>query len=165
MNVKMIPNAIIISTFLVFSAGGCGLAETPDSQQLEQRTIQSDIFTSSPSDSLPTLFAPGFISTNLNERDAAISPDGKEFYFTLWSGAFGVIAFTREADQGWTSPEIAPFCGQYSDLEPFITHDGRRQYFASNRPLSGNGPPKDYAIWYVDRTANGWSQPVNLSAV
>ena len=29
----------------------------------------------------PEIFAPGIISTNLDERIAAFTPDGKEFYF------------------------------------------------------------------------------------
>ena len=31
----------------------------------------------------PTLFMEGEVSTNISERDMAISPDGNEMYFTL----------------------------------------------------------------------------------
>lgn len=32
-----------------------------------------------------SLFADGFTSTHINERDFAMSPDGKEIYFTIAS--------------------------------------------------------------------------------
>ena len=51
------------------------------------------------------------------------------------------------------------------DLEPFITYDGLRLYFASNRPLSKKDlEPKDFDIWYTDRSCKScqWSEPVNI---
>ena len=45
----------------------------------------------------------------------------------------------------------------------FITADGKRVYFCSNRPREGeSGARSDYDIWFVDRTGTGWSQPVNV---
>jgi hypothetical protein len=29
-------------------------------------------------------------------------------------------------------------------------------------PLDGDGPPKDYDIWYVERVGGGWGEPQNL---
>lgn len=159
-----------ILLYLIFSFSiifillfACNLVETSDSQKTADDSAHNSLF-STPPDSLPVLFAPGFISTNLNERDAAFSPDSKVFYFTLWTGKFGVIVFTQKTADGWTELQVAPFSGQYSDLEPFVTYDGQRLYFASNRPLSGNGASKDYDIWYVDRTESGWSEPVNIGS-
>lgn len=138
---------------------GCQFVESTDHQK-----HNVDLFQSAPSDSLPALFGPGFISTDLSERDAALSPQGDVFYFTVWTGAFGAIAATHQTAEGWTEPELVPFSGIYSDLEPCITIDGMRMYFASNRPLNGQGEAKDYDIWYVDRIEDGWSEPVNIGA-
>ena len=115
-------------------------------------------------DTIPKLFAPGFISCQLNERDAAFSPDGKEFYYSLWTGTFAVILYVKQENNKWTEPEVAEFSGHYSDLEPAFSPDGQKLYFASNRPLNPGGDSKDYDIWVVDRSENGWSEPINLGA-
>jgi Tol biopolymer transport system component len=113
-----------------------------------------------------SLFADGFISTPINERDFAISPDEKEIYFTIASprSDFQTIVFCKKLKSGeWTKPEVVSFAGMYSDLEPTFSADGKTLYFASNRPVSGT-EPKDFDIWKVTREINGWSTPVNLGA-
>jgi len=106
------------------------------------------------------------ISSHINERDFALSPDGKEIYFTLSTpkSSFQTIVFCRKGKGGsWTAPEVAPFAGSFSDLEPAFSSDGNTLYFASNRPLSGTSP-KDFDIWKVTRVGSGWSNPENLGA-
>ncbi|MGA7306933.1 MAG: hypothetical protein WBW88_18840, partial [Rhodothermales bacterium] len=112
----------------------------------------------------PALLAPGFISTANGERDAAFLPDLAAFYYTLWTGRFGVILEVTRSDEGWSSPAVAPFSGKYSDLEPFVTPDGARLFFASNRPVAMDSEPKDYDIWYVDRLDGAWSDPVHIGS-
>lgn len=118
---------------------------------------------SSPPQSL-SLFGEGIISTPMNERDFALSPDGKEIYFTISTpkSTFQTIVFCKQVKPGeWTAPEIVSFAGRYSDLEPTFTADGHTMYFASNRPTSGQ-EPKDFDIWKVSRSQSGWDEPVNL---
>jgi Tol biopolymer transport system component len=113
-----------------------------------------------------TIFGEGLISTAINERDFAISPDGKEIYFTIASprSDFQTIVFCKQVKSGeWTKPEVVSFAGLYSDLEPAFSADGKTLYFASNRPVSGTGT-KDFDIWKVKRDNNGWGTPVNLGA-
>jgi len=110
----------------------------------------------------PQLFAPGFISTDLNERDASFTKDGNEFYFSIFAGSFGVILVSKQMNGVWQEPEVASFSGHYSDLEPCVSPDGQRLYFASNRPLEGKGDAKDYDIWFVEKTVSGWGTPQNL---
>ena len=59
-------------------------------------------------------------------------------------------------------PTIAPFSGHWLDADPFFTEDGKRVYFLSRRPLTGEQPERGFRIWYVDRTSNGWGAPVAL---
>ncbi len=113
-----------------------------------------------------TLLGEGFISTSLNERDFALSPDGKEIYFTISSprSLFQTIVSSRQNQKGeWSQPEVVSFAGSYSDLEPAFSPDGNTLFFASNRPLTGS-EPKDFDIWMVTRTATGWSEPVNAGS-
>ena len=94
------------------------------------------------------------------------TPDGKTAYFAS-SAAF--FPFTRQATiyvshfvRGqWTPPEVAPFSGQYSDIDPFLAPNGQRLYFSSIRPVDGV-PRGDIDIWYVERTPDGWSEPIHL---
>jgi Tol biopolymer transport system component len=111
-----------------------------------------------------TMLSEGNISTQLNERDFAISPDGKEIYFTISTpkSTFQTIVFCRMTSSGaWTSPEVASFAGTFSDLEPAFSADGTVLFFASNRPTSGS-EPKDFDIWKVTRSGNVWGEPVNV---
>ncbi|MBN1780624.1 PD40 domain-containing protein [bacterium] len=107
------------------------------------------------------LFARDRIATGLNERDAAFTPDGRMFYYTVQHGNAGTIVFTEKTGSGWSEPEVAPFSGRFSDVEPFITPDGSRFYFASNRPLDGSDTPKDYDIWFMQWKDGCWSDPEN----
>ena len=47
--------------------------------------------------------------------------------------------------------------GGYGDDVPFVTPDGRRLYFCSFRALPELGLADREKIWFVERTAAGWS--------
>lgn len=114
------------------------------------------------------LFAPGIISTGMNNRDITMSPDATEIYFGMVIGQsrLSAIATTKLENGRWTAPEVADFSknSDWFTLEPHITPDGRRLLFMSNRPDSavGEREPGDEDIWGMDRTENGWSTPYNL---
>lgn len=113
-----------------------------------------------------SMLAEGFISTPINERDFALSSDGKEMYYTISTprSDFQTIVVSRQISPGqWTSPEVVSFAGQYSDLEPTFSADGNTLYFASNRPLTGT-EPKDFDIWKVSRDGKGWGTPINVGS-
>ncbi len=113
------------------------------------------------------LFGEGFISTHLNERDFAISPDGSEIYFTISTpkSTFQTIVSSKKNKQGqWSTPEVVSFAGEFSDLEPVFSADGQTLYFASNRPIS-DSTPKDFDLWKVKRVGTGWGTPENLGSV
>jgi len=113
-----------------------------------------------------TLFGENSISTFSNERDFAMSPDGKEIYYTVSTPKSSVqtIVFCKQVKAGvWTSPEVVSFAGTYSDLEPAFSADGKTLYFSSNRPVAGT-MPGNFDIWKVTRAGSGWSTPVNLGS-
>jgi Tol biopolymer transport system component len=110
----------------------------------------------------PRLFAEGIVSTHLDERDVAWTPDGDQLFFSLWARGRGTIVTVRRIQGTWSAPEIVPFSGRHSDLEPFVTPDGSSLYFISQRPLEAGGEDKDWDIWVVHRTPDGWGQPSNL---
>lgn len=114
----------------------------------------------------PGLFAAGIISTNCYERDMALSPDGREIFYTLQSplGLFSTILYTYKNQNGaWSSPQVASFSGNCSDMEPAFTQDGQKLFFVSNRTLSGDSV-KDFDIWQVEKRDGHWDHPINIGA-
>jgi Tol biopolymer transport system component len=114
-----------------------------------------------------SILGEGFISTGINERDFALSPDGNEIFYTISTpkSSFQTIVFSKKSPKGeWSAPEIAPFAGEYSDLEPAFSADGSSIYFASNRPLTGTDT-KDFDMWKVSRTGSAWGKPEHLGTV
>lgn len=113
----------------------------------------------------PRIFAENIISNSDYERGGTFTPDGKEFYFTKRSpeGYFMAICVSRFVNSKWSQPEIAPFSGQYPDSEPIISPDGEKLFFTSRRPVNGK-PKQDPDLWVMNKTAIGWSEPVNLGA-
>ncbi len=57
----------------------------------------------------PVLFAPGIVSDGLNNRDMAITPDGREVYWSVNLRNFdlSVIMYSRQTGKGWSEPEVA----------------------------------------------------------
>jgi len=111
----------------------------------------------------PEVFAPGVVSTSKSELNCVFSPDGDEVYFTEWKAGANTIMMMKRKDGRWSKRTVASFSGQYSDVDPYITADGKRLYFSSTRPSSGTGKPKDSDLWYVEKTADDvWGEPVRL---
>jgi len=108
---------------------------------------------------------PHWINSGLNNRDLTLSPQGDELYSTVTSPAnqFAAIITSRKVDGTWTPPAIASFSGTWSDIEPMFTPDGQRLWFSSTRPKPDRDGD-DWDLWYMERTADGWSAPVNPGA-
>lgn len=100
-----------------------------------------------------------------NVRDFAPTADGKTIYFTVEAPKkeySAILTVTRKGNK-WSKPTVASFSGQYKDLEPFITPDGKRLYFVSSRPKPGTTTPGDMDIWYVENKGeNRWGEPQHL---
>jgi len=113
----------------------------------------------------PAIFGDGVISTGDFDSHPAFTPDGKTLYFVRSTPNFSLwtILVSHFVKGKWTTPEVAPFSGQYSDADPFITADGSHFYFISNRPGAGSSTP-NLDIWVMEKTATGWSDPKNVGA-
>lgn len=103
----------------------------------------------------------------INVRDFCISKDGNEAFFTVQSPnqEISQLAYIKKNKNGWSKPELLPFCDSYMYLEPFLSFDNNRLFFASNRPLNDSiNKKKDFDIWYVERRHKdeAWSKPKNL---
>jgi hypothetical protein len=114
-------------------------------------------------------FLPQLPGNPVAVRDLTIRHDGKELYLTsqsLFGEISAIMRMELEGDQ-WEQTGLASFSGNYKDLEPFLSPDGRRLYFASDRPRGDSlEAAPDYDIWYVERDGleDAWGEPVNLGA-
>ncbi len=126
-----------------------------------------------PPDLIPEVFAPNIVSdsTWAEHCQVAISPDGKEIYWSAWSSKYPPadtsmknseqIYFSEFKNGEWTKPAIADFIKDHLTClngGPSFTVDGNRLYFYSTGIPGGYGK-KD--VWYVERTDHGWSKPIN----
>lgn len=121
----------------------------------------------------PVVFAPGVVSTAAHETSAVFTPDGRTVYFSRADPAFldsAILEATKDSGGRWGRIRIAPFSGTWRDTEPFVSPDGRRVFFSSNRPAAPGGEAllaesggRKFAgsrLWTVERTPQGWSEPV-----
>ena len=111
--------------------------------------------------------SPALVDFNSNKTDVQYSTPcvdaaGKHIYITQWykKGDVSTLAIylsTLTNDQ-WTEPvklnENVNVDG-YNSIQPFITPDGKRLFFATNKPGGMGG----YDIWVSDLDVNG--EPVN----
>jgi Tol biopolymer transport system component len=106
------------------------------------------------------------LSTGYDEGSIAFSPDGQTAYFRkgiAWTN-LSFIVFSKLSNGRWTEPEMAPFSGRYRDSEPFIAPDGQRLFFSSSRVSTDRTARSNFDIWAVEKSASGWSEPVNLGS-
>ncbi|MDG4859532.1 hypothetical protein P8605_15445 [Streptomyces sp. T-3] len=110
------------------------------------------------------LFAPGTVSSaDRHEWRITFTADGRTAYFSRSSGLFPHESFTilvthKGPDGSWSQPRTAPFSGTYPDIDPVVSPDGRRLFFASTRPAADGRT--DSGIWYVEKRSGGrWSEP------
>jgi hypothetical protein len=112
------------------------------------------------------LFGEGMVSTRLYERDMAITQNGDEIIFTLgdYRQSKRCLVSIKKTGDIWGEKEILSFSGLWNDIEPFLSYDGRKLYFASDRPIETNSKRSDYNIWVVERSNTGWGEPEPLES-
>jgi hypothetical protein len=109
----------------------------------------------------PEIFAPGIVSDpDSLEFSGAFSPDGSEYYFyRIPEGSQGVLLYSRLVDGTWTEPGQLAFSAGYAAYEPYMGFDNERLYFNWEHPVPP-GNPSFPAYFFVERTRDGWSEPV-----
>jgi hypothetical protein len=108
------------------------------------------------------LFSPDFVSTEEGELNSIFSPDFHEFYFTR-RGVPTVpprVMVSRRGSEGWGTPESVGFDRRFSAIDLFLTQDGQRMVFCSNRPRQrGDSTRVDHDFWVSVREGIGWGEP------
>lgn len=114
----------------------------------------------------PEVFGAGVLSKGEVYR-GCFTPDGRSFYFfkKVTGGQEDYRIFVSQLVGGkWSEPQRVKLGGEYSDLYPSISKDGRRMVFSSYRPAPGDTSAKPNAhLWYVARKGDGWGEPVFIA--
>ena len=159
------PTTRDLATGLLFAAFVTAPGCAPSTPSQSPSTAAS---ADSAADSGAQVFAPGVISDARQQWRISFTPDESTAYFASSEGFFPItrqatIYVTHRRGAGWSAPEVAPFSGTYSDIDPFVSPDGRRLYFSSIRPVDGE-VRGDIDIWMVERSGETWGPPVRLGA-
>jgi hypothetical protein len=154
----------VLPTVALLFGSACGPAQEREEEEAVL-TLESELGSACPS---VKKFEPGTVSTAEDEGRIVFSPDRKTLYFHRFLEAEGRLAIlqSQRGSSGWSTPVVASFSGPFNDLDAFVTGDGQRLYFASDRPTDGSGVARpDWELWYVSRTPQGWSAPVHISGI
>ena len=111
----------------------------------------------------PEIFAPGIVSTCLQELNSVFTPDGGEFYFCVRTQGASSLFVMKRVQGVWGRPMPLPFAGPYDDIDVSLSPDGQTLFFCSNRPVASGGLPKeDHDIWMCPRQGDSWGSPEHL---
>jgi Tol biopolymer transport system component len=152
---------VVIS--LILAAAGCSVEPADREAGCCLRVLEGPYLGQELPGVEPALFAEGVVSTGMSELNSVFSPDGTEFYFSIAAGDMHwVMMASYQRDGVWSRPEAVTFPGPYSAVDMAFSPDGNRLYYCSNRPPSGTGEASETVdIWFVERDADGWSEPIN----
>lgn len=101
----------------------------------------------------------------------SFSPDGSTFYFFKkidpQKEEYRIYQSSKDGEK-WSDPQLVHLGGDYSDLYPSISKDGKRMVFSSYRPV-----PKEYQstdaknahLWYSEKKPEGWGAPIFMASV
>jgi hypothetical protein len=113
----------------------------------------------------PAIFGAGVISFGTHEHHLTVAPGGDRLLYVVadrYRQHHTIIEVARSGD-AWLRPEVAPFSGGYNDFAPTFNVDGTKLLFCSNRPMPGaDADRSDVNIWVVERTLEGWGEPIPL---
>src|SRR5262245_31379064 len=103
---KKTLSSILYAFFCVFFAAAIGNSQSLNHSYDSKKLLPE-----------PVIFGEGVISTPEDELNATFTPDGKSLYFSKNTpGSLqGVIVVSNYKNGKWSSPQVAPFSGQYSD--------------------------------------------------
>jgi len=131
----------------------------------QTKQLSIDYFGQIPPDKTPKIFAPQIICLEDRfECKGTFSPDGKAFYFAITNSDFTYqkILYTKYTDGGWSKLDTASFYRKDNNHEPFISYDGQKLYFTSDREQDTLNNRRD--LFMVEKDGENWSEPKKLES-
>lgn len=107
-------------------------------------------------------FAPGIVSKESRfEFGSVFNKAGTEFYYAANATGKDEIRYSKVEGNEWSRHVTILADDRYGYNDPFLSPDENLLFYISRQALDGKGDAKDYDIWYSEKTANGWSEPIN----
>jgi hypothetical protein len=156
---RVLKIAAAACVFLAVTGAGQSVIRAEEEQKL--------VFNATPPGDEPEPFLPDIILDSVHSAPS-FTPDGTEMYYSRYYTPEGRrsrtqhIFIMRLADGKWSAPELVSFSGRFADGGPFVTSDGLKLFFYSNRPTEPGGEPSDEYIsdiWFVERSGDKWGEP------
>ncbi len=107
------------------------------------------------------LFAPGIISTSLDDAKILFSAEGRECYFSVRGSTFKsdyFILSTQMEDNHWTTPILMNLIKNKNNMYPFITKNSKKLFFTSSWIKKGT-KEKCSNIMYLLKENGDWGLP------
>ncbi|MCP4725474.1 MAG: hypothetical protein GY863_10580 [bacterium] len=89
------------------------------------------------------------------------SPDGNEMFWAVASNDCRAWYMEKDSSGQWSSPKKALFLHNGNADSPIFSPDGQKIFYLSDHPTD-IVKARNENIWYVQRTRDGWSEPVLL---
>ncbi len=113
-------------------------------------------------DTVPKAFNPEILHLNGSFKFNVEIKKCDEIYFTTIDSKENIY-FSKKNNHVWSSPKIASFSDpNYSDADPFLTKDGSKIYFISERPTHPGDNNIEWNIWYANIENGVWTTPKPL---
>jgi len=112
----------------------------------------------------PKMFAPNVVSTENYNHTGVFHPNEKEFYFTssLRKIQTEALMVTRKKNGVWTKPKRLEIFGDTKEFDAFITQDGKKLFYCSNRKVRETDTIQNADIWMMERNGDSWGKPIHL---
>jgi Tol biopolymer transport system component len=110
----------------------------------------------------PELFDHGEITGDHRLFNISFSPNNKELFFSYnktapdYKGPAYEIKYMKRVKNVWNGPDTY-FSGKYADADITFSPDGKRVFFASDRPHPKSA---DMDIYYLEKSGDSWSKPI-----
>ncbi|MEE8481364.1 MAG: ankyrin repeat domain-containing protein [Desulfobacterales bacterium] len=129
--------------------------------------LQGEYLGQKPPGMKPELFAPGILSTSVDEALYHYMDGGKIFIFSRPSphNPETYLTYITELKDGkWTEPYQFPLKDKPWYYNYTVAPVGKTVYFTSPLSPDGSVQLQDWNIWITKKTAEGWSKPRMLEA-
>jgi len=156
MKSRGIFTVILVLIFFVFNSY---------TQQDDFHNLTGPYFGQRPPGMLPELFAPKIFNAEHGYHFPVIfSPDLTEaFWKPMERGNYGFM-YSKMGDGVWSPPRRIKFGMEMGLGDAAFSPDGNRLYFLSFHPPKAGDTERE-RIWFVERSANGWSEPEPIDEV
>jgi len=112
----------------------------------------------------PELFAPEIMNAEHGYHSTVIfSPDLSEAFWSPMERG-DCLVHSKVINGAWTSPKVVDFGIEMGVGDAAFSTDGSRLYFETFQPPKAGDTERE-RIWFVERKADGWSEPEPIDEV